>query len=70
MMDKITLSFYECEHEGDIQNYMEEIARCGAKIEDYHLDYEEEVGVVSIVVEDKKGFWKKFKETEAYGFLS
>ncbi len=45
------LSFTECEHEGDLENYLGDLRESGAKIADSDINYEAEVGHVTIEVE-------------------
>jgi hypothetical protein len=69
-MKTLTLEFYECEHGGDLNNYMEDIIECGGKIIDSDIDYEAEIGEVVVEVEDEKAFNKLFEETDSYDFLN
>jgi len=45
-MQKHILTFYECEHYGDLDNYADDITACGGVIENKHLYYDEEIGVI------------------------
>lgn len=67
-MQKHILTFYECEHYGDLDNYADDITACGGVIESKHLYYEEEVGVIECSV--PHDFWTKFKTTNSYEFLN
>jgi len=69
-MEKLELSFYECEHQGDLDTYIKDIVDCGGKIIAQVVNPEAETGHVVVHVEDKKAFWTLFKETYAYDFLN
>jgi len=66
-MKKLTLCFYECEHNGDLNNYAEDVVASGGMIESSVVDTEEEVGTIECSV--PLDFWRKFKTTNAYEFL-
>jgi hypothetical protein len=61
------LTFYECEHDGDLNNYLDDIVDCGGEILNKSIDYDSEMGIVQIKIDDL--FWSKFKKTESYEFL-
>ena len=65
-----TLSFYECEHEGDLEYYLADLTKSGAKIVSSEINYDAETAEVTIEVEDKDGFLEAYKKTETYGFSS
>jgi hypothetical protein len=65
-----TFEFYECEHEGDLQNYTNDIIKCGGTIQYNDVDYDREIGTVKFTVKDWKSFWEDFKQTETYEFLN
>lgn len=67
-MRKIVLEFYECEHYGDLENYMDDIRACGGTIESSSIDIDSEIGVVECTVPDD--FERKFKTTNSYEFLN
>ena len=67
---ELTLEFYECEHQGDLDHYTDDVLSCGASIIKKEINYEAEIGKVLIEVNDSKLFWNKFKETESYEFLN
>ena len=67
---KMNLSFYECEHEGDLEQYIEDVTACGGTVVDSEINDEAEVGHVTVEVEDRKAFDVKFKETDAYQFIN
>jgi len=64
-----TLSFSECEHDGDLDNYKGDIISSGGKIVDSGVNHNEETGWVKVEIEDKDAFLAKFRETDAYGFM-
>ena len=67
-MQKHILTFSECEHYGDLDNYVDDIVACGGTIESKRLNYDEEVGVIECSV--PHDFWMKFKTTNSYEFLN
>jgi len=69
MATKLTLTFSECEHQGDLNNYSDDIHKCGGTIVQFHVDTENEEGTVIILVENKDAFMNEFKKTEAYNFM-
>lgn len=69
-MKTITLEFYECEHQGDLDNYLYDVRQSGGKIISERINYEAEIGIVAAEVQDDKEFWRLFKETEAYNWLN
>lgn len=66
----MTLEFYECEHNGDLDNYITDIEESGGKVISSELNYDREVGIVVIDVADDKVFMEKFSNTDAYGFIN
>jgi len=67
---KSTLEFYECEHSGDLDNYVSDMLDCGATILSSSVDTEDEIGYVRFEVDDIETFMFKFKDTEAYEFVN
>lgn len=65
---KTVLTFYECEHNGDLDNYISDIRDSGGHILQSKVDPEEEIGYV--LFEHDLSFWKKFKETESHAFIN
>lgn len=66
---RITLRFYECEHHGDMEMYIKDVMKSGAKgISRERVNEDEEECSMVVDVEDKAEFLRKFKTTEAYGF--
>ena len=66
-MRKIILNFYECEHHGDLENYVSDVTASGGVIESQEVDTVEEVGTLEVSV--PHDFWDRFKTTNAYEFL-
>lgn len=69
-MIRSTISFYECEHQGDLNNILEDMRSCGAKIGYTRLDVDEETCTIEYEVEDMGEFINKFIETESYNFVN
>jgi len=69
-MIDLNIYFYECEHNGDLDNYKEDVRASGGDILNSGLDYEAETGWLKVRVEDKEAFMKKFAETDAYDFMT
>ncbi len=67
-MKRILLSFYECEHNGDLDVYEEDIIESGGKIINSYVDTDLEQGLVIVEVDDS--FMKIFKEIESYQYLA
>ncbi len=71
-MKQITMSFGECEHQGDLDYYITDIVECGGRIISSHLSGGEdgvyETGHVTFEVADSVAFTEKFKLTDAWGF--
>lgn len=67
---EMTVYFHECEHEGDLDNYITDLQNSGASVLSSSCDSDEETGVVKIRVKDFNSFLTKFKETDSYGFSS
>lgn len=66
-MKNVILSFYECEHNGDLEMYVEDVEISGGVIEDTHVDMLNETGTIECNISND--FWHKFKTTSAYEFL-
>lgn len=67
-----SIEFYECEHGGDLDNYLSDMRECGATIISSHVDYEDEIGYVIYEVDEDnmEDFINKFIETESYEFAN
>jgi hypothetical protein len=64
---EFTLAFYECEHSGDLEVYLADLRKAGAKILSTSIN-EAEIGRVRIQVADRATFIEAFKKTDSYGF--
>ena len=62
------LRFEECEHEGDMSNYVEDLIKSGAKVKNKNLDYEEECCEIIVEIDDYEAFYKKFERTFSFAF--
>lgn len=69
-MVTLRLSFYECEHNEDMQNYISDMVNCGAKIINSELDTDDETCTIIYSVEDQEEFINKFIETDSYEFVN
>lgn len=67
-MKILTLHFSECEHNGDLQSYVNDIVESGGNIKSSSINYEEENAVVVIELNDYNDFYEKFKRTNAFDF--
>ena len=69
-MFKGTIVFGECEHDGDLNRYEEDLVACGAKIIGREINDDSEEGYVLVEVVDKNKFMEGFKKTDSFGFSS
>ena len=69
-MQNLELEFYECEHNGDLDYYLDDIIECGGKIVSSSVDHDSEIGHVVVAVKNRKEFITKFQETDASQFLN
>ena len=67
-MLRIKIVFSECEHSGDLENYLEDIQKSGGRVICSSVGDEEEVGEVIVDIEDKGLFLAQFKTTDSFGF--
>ena len=67
-MKTATIRFCECEHDGDLDNYLDDLRSAGAKVIGSSVDPEEEMGTVSVEFEDEQTFMKAWHKTESCGF--
>ena len=66
----LLLYFSECEHGGDQDRYVEDIAACGGQhIEKLPTGSRDVVCAIRFEVPDKKRFMKAFTQTDSYAFL-
>ena len=66
-MTQETLTFSECEHEGDLDNYLSDIIKSGGKILLSKINYSEESAEVVVEYEEDE-FMEKFINTNAFQF--
>lgn len=78
-MTRLTIYFHECEHEGDLNVYVEACLAAGAQVVSSELErgYEDdgewvepEAGIVVVEVADKAAFVKAFSSSPSFGFSS
>ena len=69
-MKDLRIEFSECEHDGDLRVYLNDLTESGAIILDSVIDDGEETALVNIRVVDVNDFLKKFKMTDSHGFSS
>jgi len=67
---KVNLEFHECEHQGDMDNYINDLLDCGATQINSNINYEAEIGTVDFEVKDYGVFLSSFEKVEAYEFSS
>lgn len=67
---RLQVTFYECEHGGDVDHYEADLRRAGAKIIESNLNSEAECCTIEIDVADKAAFKAAFEDTDAFGFSS
>ena len=67
-----TISFSECEHHGDLEDYEQDLRKSGAKIISSEVNEDEETGYIEIELEQAKvaEFMEEFRITESYEFSS
>ena len=70
MYHKYKIALCECEHNGDLDAYCDDIIYCGGTIEGAWLSEEDyEIGFIEFTVKDRESFLNKFKNTETYLFV-
>jgi hypothetical protein len=65
---KCTIYCHECEHEGDMNNYLYDIRNSGAKVLSHEIFYDSETGEIHVEIDDLDKFNEKFQETDSYDF--
>lgn len=65
----ITIYFSECEHQGDLDNYIEDIENCNGHVSDYIFDHDNETAECIVEVIDESIFLSEFENTDSYGFF-
>jgi hypothetical protein len=66
-MTQKTLIFLECEHEGDLDNYLDDIKKSGGKVLLSRIDNDEVIAEVVVEYEEDE-FMEKFINTNAFQF--
>lgn len=66
---QFTINFYECEHNGDLDNYKDNVRESGGDILNSGLDYEAEIGWVKVQVDNIEDFKEKLSKTDAWDFI-
>lgn len=68
-MLRIVLRFRECEHNGDLDMYARDVAKCGGVILDRMVDAMAEKGYLTVELDNTDEFYAKMKQTGSYSFL-
>jgi predicted enzyme related to lactoylglutathione lyase len=66
-MKRTTIYFSECEHNGDLDEYIEDIEKSGGKVIHAAINTEEETAMCQVDIIDDD-FAERFKKTNAYDF--
>lgn len=66
-MKRTTIYFTECEHNGDLDEYIDDITRSGGKVTDAKINIEEETAMVHVDIFDDD-FAERFRKTNAFDF--
>ena len=69
-MHKLGISFYECEHYGDVENCLQDIRSCGGKVIHSELNADSEYCHVTFEVENKEVFFARFVHTNSFDFCN
>jgi len=67
-MKTITINFYECEHNGDLDDYFADIRKAGGNVINVDHNFKAETAEVEVEVENIKTFLIKFIETDGCDF--
>ena len=68
---KVTLEFYEVEHEEDLHNVEYDITCSGGTVLESNINFDAETAEILIEIDGSiQDFRDKFKETESYGFIN
>jgi hypothetical protein len=65
---KFHLRFYECEHQGDLNAYLDDIRACGGQVLQSQLSEADEEGVAQIEVTDFPAFKAAWEQTDSADF--
>lgn len=66
---RLYFTFTECEHNGDLENYANDVRNSGGTIISSRVNAEEEEGYMTIEVDDESKFWDRFNKTDASDFV-
>lgn len=66
---RMELIFSECEHHGDMDNYMSDVIESGGKILKQELNTEEETCKLEVVVSDSRIFLERMSKTDSNDFI-
>jgi hypothetical protein len=64
----LTITFYECEHEGDLEPYEKDIVDCGGKVLSTQINEDTETAIIEVDVDNPASFIEKFQRTNSVGF--
>jgi translation elongation factor EF-Ts len=65
-MSKHTIHFSECEHEGDLDHYKDDLREAGATIISSEINHDAEEGSVVVEIKDKKAFLLHYQMMDSY----
>ena len=66
----LCMRFYECEHHGDLDDFVRELGQCGATVLESSLDEAAEEALVRIEVIDFPAFKAAWQATDAADFAT
>lgn len=69
-MAKMVITFNECEHAGDLENYKADLTDSGVTVLSSTENFHEKECTITIQISDYESFIKKFEDTDAYRFSS
>ncbi len=64
----LNMTFHECEHRGDLDDYLWDLRDCGATILDFDLNEAAEEAEVRFRVEDLNAFKRAWQKTDSADF--
>jgi hypothetical protein len=64
------MSFYEVEHEGDLEPILDDIAKAGGKVLSHNINDEAETATVEVEAPDRKAFSEKFRKTDSADWIN
>jgi hypothetical protein len=69
-MAKMVITFTECEHAGDLENYKADLTDSGATVLSSTENFHEEECTITVQITDYEDFIRRFEDTDAYEFSS